>query len=171
MIRSIFSVDQRGGLGNKGTLPWPSDTEDLKWFAEHTKGHVVVMGRRTWEDPKMPKPLPDRINVVLTTSPMSNPDTRLVYVRSGDPIPTIKAIEQQWSGKDIWIIGGAALLEQTIDICDEMYIAHRKGGYFTDTRIDINRYLSKTRITSSAPNQSRTINWCIYKNIDVFRPL
>lgn len=170
MIRSIFSVDQRGGLGNKGSLPWPSDSDDMAWFKEHTANDVVVMGRRTWNDPKMPKPLPNRINVILTNGIIESASS-LVYTRSGDPVAVIKQLEQDFPNKNIWIIGGAQLIEETKDICDEFYIAHRKGGYYTDVRINIDKYLSRARITSSAPNKSRTINWCIYKNIDPFRPL
>ena len=170
MIRSIFSVDQRGAMGNRGTLPWPHDPEDLEWFREHTNGGIVVMGRRTWDDAKFPKPLPNRINVVFTSSPLTSTSS-LVHKRSGDIVPQIKELQTIWPNKDIWIIGGSELLMKTIDLCDEMYVAHRKGSYYADTRLDINRYLSKTRITSSAPNSTRTINWCIYKNIDIFRPL
>lgn len=170
MIRSIFSIDQRGGMGNKGSLPWANDPEDMQWFKDATKGHVVVMGRRTWDDPKMPKPLPDRINIVLTNGILSSP-SNLVYRQRGDPLEVIGKIAQQWKDRDVWIIGGADLIAQTKDLCDEMWVAHRKGAYFTDVRLDIGRYFAQTRITSSVPNDKRTINWCTYKNVDLFRPL
>jgi dihydrofolate reductase len=167
MIRSIFSVDQRGGLGNKGSLPWANDPDDMAWFKQATEGHVVVMGRRTWDDPKFPKPLPNRTCVVLTSQ-------RFVpgaITMQGDSALIVKEIAETFSTKHIWIIGGADLLMQTKDLCDEMWIAHRKGAYFTDVRIDMHRYMASTRIMSSEPNEKRTINWCTYKNIDIFRPL
>ena len=167
MIRSIFSVDQRGGLGNKGSLPWPNDPEDMAWFREATTGSVVVMGRRTWDDPKFPKPLPNRTCVVLS----SKKYIPHAHVMSGDVPTIIQSIKEIYTNKNIWIIGGADLLMQTKDYCDEMYIAHRKGSYYSDTRLDITKYLTSTRIMSSAPNEKRTINWCTYKNIDIFRPL
>jgi len=167
MIRSIFSVDQRGGLGNKGSLPWANDPEDMAWFKQATQGHVVVMGRRTWDDVKMPKPLSNRTCVVFTSQTYL-PNAHVV---NGDPAAVIPALKEIYKNKDIWIIGGADLLVQTKDFCDEMWIAHRKGSYYADVRIDMYRYLTSTRITSSAPNEKRTINWCTYKNIDLFRPL
>jgi dihydrofolate reductase len=166
MIRSIFSVDQRGGLGNRGSLPWPSDPDDMRWFREATEGDIVVMGRRTYDDPVFPKPLPKRTCVVFTNRvclPYATPV-------KGDPIEVIKDLAAKNPNKNIWIIGGADLLMQTKDLCDEIWVAHRKGAYYTDVRIDMNRYMAQTRITSSAPNKSRTINWCTYKNIDIFRP-
>ncbi len=70
MICTIFSVDQMGGFGNNGSMPWDHDPEDMAWFREHTLNQVVVMGRNTWDDPKMPKPLPDRINCVISNRDM-----------------------------------------------------------------------------------------------------
>jgi dihydrofolate reductase len=169
MIRSIFSIDQRGGLGNKGSLPWPSDSEDMAWFKNATTNGVVIMGRRTWNDPMMPKPLPDRINVVLSSMPVVSA-SKNVFTRSGDIRSVLTDVQSRWPGKDIWIIGGADLLMESKDYCDEMWIAHRKGAYFTDVRVDLNKYMTGTRILSSAPNQARTINWCTYRNIDLFRP-
>jgi dihydrofolate reductase len=125
------------------------------------------MGRRTWDDPKFPKPLTNRTCVVLTSKKF----IPHAHVMSGD-IPVIMSeIKEIYKSKDIWIIGGADLLMQTKDYCDEMWVAHRKGAYYTDIRLDMHRYLNSTRIMSSAPNADRTINWCTYRNIDIFRPL
>jgi len=160
MIRSIFSVDQRGGLGNKGTLPWANDPDDMAWFREATEGHVVVMGRRTWDDPKFLKPMPKCTCVVLT----SKSYIQHAVVKRGNTIDIIKELQSINPQKHIWVIGGADLLMKTKDICEEMWVAHRKGSYYTDVRVDMNRYLLGTRITSSMPNQARTINWCVYKH-------
>lgn len=167
MIRSIFSTDQRGGIGNKGTLPWAHDADDLTWFRQATTDHVVVMGRKTWQDPKFPKPLPNRTCVVLS----SQKYIAHAHVMRGDLATIMHDLKEIYKNKHIWIIGGADLLTNTKDYCDQMWIAHRRGVYTTDTRIDMQQYLTNTRITSSGPNSSRSINWCIYKNIDIFRPL
>jgi dihydrofolate reductase len=166
MIASFFSVDQKGGLGNKGSLPWPNDPEDMKWFKETTKDHIVVMGRRTWDDPKMPKPLPNRINAVITNRYIPG-----VHNIKGDIVEGIKRLRDYWPNKNIFIIGGAELIEQTKDLCDFAYIAHRKGAYYTDVRVNIDRYLSGMRIMSSCPSTDKNINFCTYKNIDLFRPV
>ena len=70
MIKAIFATDKFGGMGFNGTLPWPHHSEDLSYFREQTKGHIVVMGRNTWDDPKMPKPLKDREVYVATHKPL-----------------------------------------------------------------------------------------------------
>jgi len=169
MIRSIFSVDQRGGLGNKGSLPWDNDPDDMAWFKQATTNGVVIMGRRTWNDSKMPKPLPDRINVILSSMPVISA-SKNVFTRSGEMRDIFTDVQSRWPNKDIWVIGGSELLMASKDYCDEMWIAHRKGAYFTDVRVDLHKYMLGTRILSSVPNQARTINWCTYRNVDLFRP-
>lgn len=64
MWSMIVAHTKDNGIGYKGELPWPRLSEDLKRFYRLTKGHVVIMGRRTFES--LGKPLPDRINVVMS---------------------------------------------------------------------------------------------------------
>ena len=127
------------------------------------------MGRRTWEDPKMPKPLPGRRVYVVTSTPIPG----VMCLTSGNPVEDIKSIRDNWANRNsnIFIIGGSQLITDTKDLCDYAYIAHRKGAYYTDVRLDLNRYLLGMRITSSAPSQDKNINFCTYKNVDIFRPL
>jgi dihydrofolate reductase len=69
MINALFAVDQYGGMGFNGTLPWPHNSVDLANFKQLTDTHIVVMGRKTWDDPKMPKPLVGRTVYVATGRP------------------------------------------------------------------------------------------------------
>lgn len=62
-IKAIVAVDQNLAIGKGGTLPWHYSS-DLRFFKEQTSGNVCVMGRRTWES--LRKPLPHRLNIVLT---------------------------------------------------------------------------------------------------------
>ena len=65
MISAIVAVDNNWGIGFNGDL-LEHIPEDLKYFKALTSGHVVVMGRKTWDSlPK--KPLPDRLNIVITS--------------------------------------------------------------------------------------------------------
>ena len=47
-------------------MPWPKNSSDLKWFKKNTLNAVVIMGRATWEDPFMPSPLINRLNILVT---------------------------------------------------------------------------------------------------------
>lgn len=166
MIAAIFSIDQTGGVGNQGTLPWAHDPEDMMWFREHTMDQVVVMGRKTWDDPKMPKPLPDRVNVIATHRSVMR--HQKIHTVSGDLCPAILQLQQQWPTKNILIIGGVDLLMQTKNITEQIYVTHRKGSHFADTRMDMAEYFRLTRIMSSRPSSDKMLNFSVYKNIDPF---
>lgn len=157
-----------GTFGNRGTLPWPIDKEDMEWFREHTLNQVVVMGRNTWDDPKMRKPLPDRVNCVITSKPLSYPTVRKI---SGNYIEQIKILETLYPQKKIFIIGGPSIIMECKDLIDYAYITHRKGAAFSDVRIDLKSFMTGMRITSSRPSSNKMLNFSIYKNVDIFRPL
>jgi dihydrofolate reductase len=60
----VVAIAQNGVIGNNGLIPWHI-SDDMKRFKALTLGHTVVMGRKTWDSlPR--KPLPGRINVVVT---------------------------------------------------------------------------------------------------------
>ena len=167
MIASIFSVDQTGGVGNRGTLPWSHHPEDMEWFRELTVGHIVVMGRNTWDDPKMPKPLPDRINVIATNNDlMRHRSVRRIH---GNLPVRIMELQSLWPKKNIWIIGGVNLLMQCRDITDYAYVTHRKGSFYSDVRLDMSDYFKGFRAQSARPSSDKMLNFTTYKNVDPFR--
>ncbi len=168
MICTIFSTDQVGTFGNRGTLPWSINSEDMDWFRAHTLNQVVVMGRNTWDDPKMRKPLPDRINCVITNQPIAYPQVRKI---SGDYISQIKNLQQLYPQKNIFVIGGPKIIMECKDLIDYAYVTHRKGAAFSDVRIDLKAFMTGMRITSSRPSTDKMLNFSIYKNVDIFRPL
>ena len=168
MIAAIFSIDQTGGVGNRGTLPWEHHPEDMEWFRELTVGHVVVMGRKTWDDPKMPHPLPDRINVIATSRAVARHP--MVHTIAGDLVPAVIQLQKQWPNKNIFIIGGVDLLMQTRSITDKVFVTHRKGSYYADTRMDMGDYFRGFRAWSARPSTDKMLNFTEYKNIDPFRP-
>jgi len=169
MICTIFATDQAGTFGNRGTLPWPMDPEDMAWFREHTVNQIVIMGRRTWDDPKMRKPLLDRINCVVSNKPIVGYPT--VRRLSGDYKKQIRELQTLFPAKNIFILGGPDLIMECKDLIDYAYVTHRKGAAFSDVRIDLRAFMVGMRITSSRPSSDKMLNFSIYKNVDIFRPL
>ena len=129
MIRGIFACDRENGIGKNGTLPWSHNSEDLKWFKRCTDGGVVVMGRRTWNDHKMPKPLPNRYNIVLTSQNILY-GPNVVIKDSESLIVHIESFDQ-----DVWVIGGATTLEKLKHLCEEIWISRINGTNNCDTFI------------------------------------
>lgn len=150
MINAILASTALGVIGNRGTLPWPKNSEDLEWFKNTTAGHVVVMGRNTWDDPKMPKPLPDRVNYVFTNRLLDHRARRLL----GDPLPAIENLKSKHPGKEIFVIGGKTLYEATGPLIEKIYLTRIKENYWGDTRISLDRFLNGYRLMSVKPGQN-----------------
>lgn len=127
MIRGILAHDQEWGIGKDGGLPWPKNSEDLKWFKECTEHSTVVMGRKTWES--LPFKLPNRDNVVVTSG-----DGPIGADIVGDLKSILKILPQIKT--DIWIIGGAQLVESMLYYIDELWLNEVQGNYDCDTFLD-----------------------------------
>lgn len=135
VIKAILAHDAYWGIGKDGDLPWPKNSDDLKWFKECTNGGVVVMGRKTWESlPK--KPLPGRENIVISSTVKDAPISL-----SGDVGSAFNYIKEMFDDSDIWIIGGAQLLEASLPFVEELWLNDVGGDYHCDT------FLPKKEIT------------------------
>ena len=118
MIKAILACDDTGGVSKDGTLPWPHNSTDLKWFKDNTAGHVVIMGSTTWEDPHMPRPLPKRINVLATSRPAEFPGADK-YI-SGNLNKSVERVAEEHLGLITWVIGGPNIIEQN-QLCSQSY--------------------------------------------------
>lgn len=160
MINAIFAVDFNGGMGFNGTLPWPHNSEDLQHFRDLTTGHVVVCGRRTWDDPKMPKPLPNRRVYVATNRSVS-----YATAFAGDIKENLLRIEAANADKKIFVIGGSKLLEEAQPLIDRIYLTHVKGSYRADTRIYVKEFLTGFRPVRAQVSQDFQSTFTVYESI------
>jgi dihydrofolate reductase/thymidylate synthase len=75
-VELVVAMNRNRGIGYKGDLPWPRLAKDMTRFREHTTNNdtpgllnAVVMGRKTWDSlPIAVQPLPNRINVIITSN-------------------------------------------------------------------------------------------------------
>ena len=146
MIIALFAVDERGGMGNQGNIPWPTVKEDMKWFKETTQGQVVVMGKKSWHSPDMPKPLPKRHNVVFTNEFMDRED---IVQMSGDICEGLHRAEELFPDNDIFVIGGANILKQAKPAIEKAFITRIPGEYICDTVLDMNEFLTGFNLVNS----------------------
>lgn len=156
MISMILASTNTGGIGNRGTLPWPKHQQDLNWFKQHTQGHVVIMGRKTWDDPLMPKPLPNRISYVVTSSTLGPQYTGRVNRILADPLESLEQIKTSFPSRDIFVIGGQRLYETFAPVAERIYLTRMKGNYWCDTRINLERMLACFQIKSVTPGENCT---------------
>jgi dihydrofolate reductase len=127
MIYAIFACDDSWGIGKNGTLPWPHNSADLKWFKSLTEHSTIMMGRKTWDSLPV-KPLPKRKNIVVSSSSVEGAHISV----SINQLKKITIPMLEYVG-DIWIIGGAQLLESCIDEIDEIWLSRIKSDYNCDT--------------------------------------
>ena len=136
MIKGIMAVDEKGGISKGPSMPWPKNPKDLKWFKENTLNNIVIMGRKTWEDPFMPTPLKSRTNILITSKDRSLfPGAD--YYFSDNIIQNIKDIEIRYKNKDIFIIGGTEIINLTFDIIQEFYLTRIYGNYNCEKFLNI----------------------------------
>lgn len=175
-INIILATTISGGIGKDNKLPW-NIPEELKKFKEITtnninknKKNAIIMGRKTWESlPK--KPLPDRLNIILT----SNND----YVIDNNNVIISKSIddaliicENNEDIEDIYIIGGKSLYDTFL--FNEKYNKKIRKIYLTiifiydkslcDTFIDLNKILLKYKIDIN--NKLKNKDNCLYLELE-----
>lgn len=117
MVSAIVAADENWGIGFNGDL-LVHIPEDLKYFKKLTSEHAVVMGRKTWDSlPK--KPLPDRLNIVISNEPKEILGD--LSIRIG--MEEAKARLQYLSEDAEWfVIGGGTIYKQLLPYCDRVYV-------------------------------------------------
>ncbi|MCD7922377.1 MAG: dihydrofolate reductase [Clostridiales bacterium] len=123
----IAAVDRNWaiGLNNKLLVQIPAD---MKFFRETTTGNVVVMGRKTLESFPNGRPLPNRVNIVLTQDP-SYRVRDAVIVHSMDELHEKL---RNYPSEDIYVIGGESIYRQLVDECDVAHITKINYTYEAD---------------------------------------
>src|SRR5690606_31299934 len=104
----IVAVAKNLAIGKDGKLPWHYPA-DLKFFKRTTTGNAVVMGYNTWES--IGKPLPGRLNIVLSRSRSVDPQPGVVQLRSREEVLSLA----EYLRCDAYLIGGAKTYENFAD--------------------------------------------------------
>lgn len=119
MITLIAAVARNGVIGQGNTIPWHLP-EDFKHFSRTTKGHVVLMGSKTWDSlPARFRPLPDRVNIVISRGRSDSGEGAIWCPDIDTALSTARNHD-----KEIFVIGGASIYEQTIGIADRLLISY-----------------------------------------------
>lgn len=126
MISIIVAAGENNVIGRDNKLPWrmPADT---KYFKSTTKGNVVVMGRKTFES--LGKPLPDRVNIVISRRKGFNAEGIIVAESLKDALKK----GGEYAGKDIFIIGGGEIYRQSLDLTDRIHLTRIHNKFEGDT--------------------------------------
>ncbi|WP_314330400.1 dihydrofolate reductase [Oribacterium sinus] len=114
MISIIVAVAKGGAIGKEGKMPWKIPGEQRQ-FKDLTTGHVVVMGRTSYEE--IGHPLPERTNIVVSKT----------KVFSGENLYTVKSLQEaieRAGQEDIFIAGGVEIFQEALPLADKIYMTY-----------------------------------------------
>jgi dihydrofolate reductase len=117
-ISLIAAIGKNRELGKDNKLLW-NIPEDLKRFKDLTHSHPIIMGRKTYES--IGRPLPNRINIIITRDPeyRQKVDGVVVVV---DSLQAALDTAMEREVNEIFIIGGGQIFEEAIKIADKLYL-------------------------------------------------
>ena len=128
-INLIYACSKNGVIGRDNNMPWYLP-EDLEHFKECTRGFPVIMGRKTWDAlPAKFRPLPQRINIVITHSDSWGEEGAIRASNIEDAIEKAKTFETE----HIWVIGGAQIYEAAMPYATRAYVTLINETYEGDT--------------------------------------
>jgi dihydrofolate reductase len=108
----IVATDAQRGIGINNTLPWKLP-EDLAHFKRMTTGHPIIMGRKTFDS--IGRPLPNRRNIVVTRNGQ--------WSHEGvETVGSIEAAIALLDGAEGFVIGGAEIYKQSLQLADQLII-------------------------------------------------
>lgn len=111
---------RNGVIGKGGDLPWRLKS-DLAIFKQITLFKPVIMGRKTWDSlPK--KPLPGRLNVVLSRDGSFEPEGALVCESFNDAIQIAREQAAEDGAEEVCVIGGAAIFAEALPRAKRLYL-------------------------------------------------
>jgi dihydrofolate reductase len=119
-------MDEKRGIGKAGKLPWRLSS-DLKRFRELTMGHHMIAGRKTFES--IGKPLPGRQMIVVTRNANFKADGCLVAAS----VQAALAAAQERGETEVFVIGGAEIYAETLDVADRVYLTQVHAEVDADT--------------------------------------
>ena len=163
-IHLIVAHGKNREIGYNNQLLWHLPT-DLKRFRAITTGHIVVMGRKTFES--IGRALPNRTNIVLTRDTSLSLPTDIKTYHSTDSIIRLS------KNKEIYIIGGAEVYRAFLPFADRLYITLVNGtfkadSYFPEYDHILDHYTLIDNPTSIQPdpNEEFSYNFLNYQKND-----
>ncbi len=127
MISLIVAADENNVIGHHGALPWKLPA-DMKFFRETTKGHPVIMGRKTYAS--IGRALPGRQNVVVTRQEdFEAPGCKVV----NSLVDAIGVASMADGNDEIFVIGGGELYREVLPSADRVYLTRVHASVEGDT--------------------------------------
>ncbi len=113
----VAAVDRNWAIGNKGEL-LVRIPNDQKMFRELTTGKVVVLGRKTLSTFPQGLPLPNRVNIILTT----DKSFKVPGAETANSVEELLEMISEYDSNEVFVIGGDSVYKQLLPYCDTAHI-------------------------------------------------
>lgn len=133
ILSAIAAMSRNRVIGVQNKLPW-NLPEDMKFFREKTKGHIMIMGRKTFES-FGGKPLPNRLHIVISRS--ADPDSNrenVIWVKSFTEAVETARQQQPHFPAEVFVIGGGEIYRESLPSLDRIYLTVIDQDYDGDTK-------------------------------------
>lgn len=118
IVSFIAAIGKNRELGFSNKLPWHLP-DDLKRFKEITRGHTVIMGRKTYES--MGRILPERKNIIITRDKSYRVENALIFSSIEEALRECK------NEKESFVIGGGEIFKLALPYVNKMYLTHAEA--------------------------------------------
>ena len=158
-MKLIAAVSKEWGIGKDNDLLFSIPT-DMKFFRETTKGHTVIMGRKTLESFPGGKPLKNRRNIVLSRT--------VTDIEGAETVSSVDEINVS-PDEEVFVIGGESIYRLMLDMCDTAYItkvdaSREADAFFPD--LDSNENWVLTESGDCIEENGVTFRFCTYKRVE-----
>lgn len=126
----IAHASKNWGIGKDNDLMFRLP-QDMKFFRETTSGSVVIMGRKTLESFPNQKPLPNRVNIVITKNSDFAPEG-VIVAHSAEEAANIA---KEYTDRKVFVIGGAMIYNLMLPYCSKALITKVFADSDADTFI------------------------------------
>jgi len=132
-VSIIAAIGKNRELGKDNRLLWHIK-EDLQRFKNLTYGHPIIMGRKTWDSLPF-KPLPKRVNIVITRNPDFSFARSHLAKLAGSLEEALRQAQGKLGSEEVFIIGGGQIYEQAIKqgLVDKLYLTVVDANFDADT--------------------------------------
>jgi dihydrofolate reductase len=165
ILSAIAAMAKNRVIGKNGDLPWKIP-EDFKFFKEKTSGHIMIMGRKTFES--LGKPLPKRLHVVVTRQKDYAPEGALIARSVEHAVEICRALlhgeKNEWP-EEVFIIGGGEIYREMLPVTDRIYLTEIQEAFDGDAKFPEFSKTEFSEIERSHRDQPVAFDFVTYERV------